>query len=74
MPLDDSKTTPGIPDATVGPVTSADRLRPVPLSPVGTPPGDTWVSDAELIARSVGDPGCFAAAIGGGLVGCKGSS
>ena len=61
MPLDDWKTTHGTPDATVGRVTSADRLRPVPLSPVRTPPGDTWLSDAELIARSVGDPGCFAA-------------
>ena len=61
MPLDDWKTTPGIPDVTVGPVTSADRLRPVPLSPLETPPGDASLSDAELIARSVGDPGYFAA-------------
>src|SRR3984957_15777731 len=61
MPLDDWKTTPRIPDATVGRVTDADRLRPVPLPPACTPPGETWLSDAELIARSLGDPGCFSA-------------
>ena len=60
MPLDDWQTTPRIPDATVGPVTGADRLRPVPLTPGRMPTGDTWLSDAELIARSVGDPECFA--------------
>jgi len=60
MPLDDWETTTWTPDATVGPVTGAGRLPPVPPL-TGRTPGDTWLSDAELIARSVSDPGYFAA-------------
>ena len=59
MPLDDWTTTPGIPNATVGRVTSADRLRPVPASPVGMPPGDTWLSDAELVILVAEQVGTF---------------